>query len=218
MSIHVYPFLVGIACGISFFYFNSYSKNKFSKNLLFLFLVLTSSFLGAKLLFLLTLPKHIKFSISSVSFLNSGGYVFYGGLILGIISFYFFTKLNKNFSKKFIIPALCLGHGIGRLACYQAGCCYGLNYKGIVLPVQLLEASILFLMFLFFHNRKNKNFFYQSKQYLLIYSSVRFLLEFLRDDQLRGFYFGLSTSQIISICILFGLAIEKTLNKKSSLN
>ncbi len=38
--------------------------------------------------------------------------------------------------------------------------------------------------------------------YLLIYPVYRFVLEFFRGDDYRGFLFGLSTSQILSI-ILF---------------
>ncbi|MDR2952179.1 MAG: prolipoprotein diacylglyceryl transferase, partial [Treponema sp.] len=38
--------------------------------------------------------------------------------------------------------------------------------------------------------------------YLLFYSAARFFIEFLRGDEYRGFFFALSTSQIISILIL----------------
>jgi phosphatidylglycerol:prolipoprotein diacylglycerol transferase len=44
--------------------------------------------------------------------------------------------------------------------------------------------------------------------YLAIYAFVRFFDEFLRGDALRGFVFGLSTSQFISIFIeAFALAM-----------
>ena len=42
--------------------------------------------------------------------------------------------------------------------------------------------------------------------YMLIYPVVRFILEFLRGDEIRGFLFGLSTSQWISI-LLFVYAL-----------
>ena len=40
--------------------------------------------------------------------------------------------------------------------------------------------------------------------YLLIYPVYRFVLEFFRGDDYRGFLFGLSTSQILSV-VLFGI-------------
>ena len=44
--------------------------------------------------------------------------------------------------------------------------------------------------------------------YLAVYAFVRFFDEFLRGDALRGFIFGLSTSQFISIFIeVFALAM-----------
>jgi len=43
--------------------------------------------------------------------------------------------------------------------------------------------------------------------YLLIYPVGRFFLEFLRGDDYRGFLFGLSTSQIISILVFAGSAV-----------
>ena len=44
--------------------------------------------------------------------------------------------------------------------------------------------------------------------YMLIYPVVRFILEFFRGDEIRGIWFGLSTSQWISIA-LFAFAICK---------
>ena len=42
--------------------------------------------------------------------------------------------------------------------------------------------------------------------YMLVYPIVRFTLEFFRGDTIRGFLFGLSTSQWISI-LLFTTAV-----------
>ena len=46
--------------------------------------------------------------------------------------------------------------------------------------------------------------------YFLIYPVVRFSLEFLRGDEIRGIWFGLSTSQWISIA-LFVFALIRVL-------
>ena len=49
--------------------------------------------------------------------------------------------------------------------------------------------------------------------YLVIYPIGRFIFEFFRGDEYRGFIFGLSTSQFISI-ILFGLGLFLILKKE----
>lgn len=43
--------------------------------------------------------------------------------------------------------------------------------------------------------------------YLLVYPVGRFLLEFWRGDEYRGFLFGLSTSQLISIALFIGTIV-----------
>lgn len=50
--------------------------------------------------------------------------------------------------------------------------------------------------------------------YMLMYPAVRFVLEFFRGDALRGFLFGLSTSQWISIA-LFATAVWMLFFRKS---
>ena len=64
---------------------------------------------------------------------------------------------------------------------------------------------MLFFVLLILHRKK------KFRQRLLIvyfytYPVIRFILEFLRGDEIRGFLFGLSTSQIISI-LLFTFAV-----------
>ena len=49
--------------------------------------------------------------------------------------------------------------------------------------------------------------------YMLIYPVGRFIFEFFRGDAIRGIYFGLSTSQWISI-VLFIIGIIGVFGKK----
>ena len=75
-------------------------------------------------------------------------------------------------------------------------------------PVQLVEAGcnlVIFAVLLLLWSRRKT----QEKLlfvYMLIYPPVRFTLEFFRGDSVRGFLWGLSTSQWISI-ILFCIAL-----------
>lgn len=119
-------------------------------------------------------------------------------------------------------PIIPLFHCFGRIGCFLGGCCYGIEssfgftvHNNILnpsindvqrFPVQLLEAALnLILYFILFYLFKNNKF--KGKLiavYLILYSIIRFFDEFLRADEYRGFLFGLSTSQIISILIFVG--------------
>jgi phosphatidylglycerol:prolipoprotein diacylglycerol transferase len=161
-----------------------------------------------------------------------GGSIFYGGLLGGLLTGYILIKKN-NKNKIFVdivavnIP---LFHFFGRIGCFLGGCCFGIPSKlgfiytnnpivqanGITrFPVQLLEAVFNFFLFLLL------NYFYKIGKYkdkliyvyLLIYATGRFFIEFFRGDEYRGIWLFLSTSQIISILILFVLLIKYILYK-----
>ena len=152
-----------------------------------------------------------------------GGQVFYGGLFGGIAVAGIFAKITKleNFSSYADIMAVGVPffHFFGRIGCFMGGCCYGIEsdfgyttYNGLIssangvnrFPVQLFEAGFCLLLALFMFKLLNSGklkgrLFYL---YLFIYAIGRFILEFLRGDSYRGFLFGLSTSQIISLLII----------------
>ena len=167
-----------------------------------------------------------------------GGSVFYGGLIGAIITGSIFIKLKKlPFDIYLDNCALFapLFHGFARIGCFFGGCCYGIESAfgfcasgntitdiGDVrrFPVQLLESLLNFgiaaLIYLVLKKGylKGRVFFL----YLSLYAVVRFFDEFLRGDAIRGFIFGLSTSQFISIWIeavaLFALLLLPAIKKK----
>lgn len=158
----------------------------------------------------------------SFSFLKSGGLVFYGGLIGGIAGALLGIRVTHETRYSMlvnaIVPCIPLGHAIGRVGCLFAGCCYGLPYNGIgaihlipvgitypVFPVQLLEAVLNLILSgcLLLYSRKKPSGYSLLFLYLICYAVIRFLLEFLRGDQIRGLFIGLSTSQWISLLMLF---------------
>lgn len=150
-----------------------------------------------------------------------GGSVFYGGLIGAIIVFFIYTKIKKlDFGDYSDIAGMSipLFHFFGRLGCFFSGCCYGVEWDhGVTyhhaivesangvsrFPVQLVEAFLNLLLFLllFLLYKKGKAVHKKLMIYLLVYPVYRFILEFFRGDSYRGFLFGLSTSQLISIVI-----------------
>lgn len=84
------------------------------------------------------------------------------------------------------------------------------------MPVPLIEAAcnlliFLFILYLFKKDKMRDKLIYV---YMIIYPVVRFTLEFFRGDEYRGFLFGLSTSQWISI-ILFVFSIVMLIIKRN---
>ncbi len=154
----------------------------------------------------------------SFAFAKSGGLVFYGGLIGGIAGALLGIRVTHETRYSMlvnaIVPCIPLGHAIGRVGCLFAGCCYGIPYAGIgsihlssvgimhpVFPVQLLESvlNLILSIYLMVYSRKKPPNYTLLYLYLICYSGMRFILEFLRGDQIRGVFIGLSTSQWISL-------------------
>ena len=163
------------------------------------------------------------------------GSVFYGGLLGGMLTAGLYLARKKDRADYADLGAVAapLFHTFGRLGCFLTGCCYGVECKvGFVyrhttipnangisrFPIQLVEMGLNFALFLLLLSwiRKGKHKGRLLQWYLLIYPVYRFILEFFRGDDYRGFLFGLSTSQIISILILLGNLIVALCRKKKT--
>jgi phosphatidylglycerol:prolipoprotein diacylglycerol transferase len=192
--------------------------------------LLLSSLVGSKLLMLFTEPEYRTNPklLFSLDFLRSGG-VFYGGLIGAVLAGFFLMrrwKLPWWKTADACAPGIALGNFFGRQGCFSAGCCWG---KPTTLPwgVQFTEAGheitgvptgvhlhptqlyesftmlIVFFFLLWLH--KKKKFSGQViLAYVAIYATVRFLIEFVRDDP-RGDVLGLTTMTGLSTSQLIGL-------------
>ena len=163
------------------------------------------------------------------------GATFMGGLIAGVAVFFiiYFTAghfLFKNVEKEHLTkiwelvsigaPAIACAHGIGRIGCFFAGCCYGVetdSFFGVTfvghevkrLPVQLFESAFLLLLFavLTFMFFKTKYSLLTMPVYMISYGIWRYLAEeFLRGDEARGGkIFGVFwPSQFTSLILLAG--------------
>jgi phosphatidylglycerol---prolipoprotein diacylglyceryl transferase len=194
--------------------------------------MLLASLIGSKILMLFTEPEYRDqpLQLLSLDFLRSGG-VFYGGLLGAVIAGYLLMKryqLPWWKTADACAPGIAIGNFFGRQGCFAAGCCWGkpttlpwgvkfseLGHQitGVPIdtylhPTQLYESFAMLLVFLFLlWLHKRKRFSGQViLAYALLYSVVRFAIEFVRDDP-RGDLFGLttltgfSTSQLISIVI-----------------
>ncbi len=192
--------------------------------------IVLGALIGAKLLYIAVSAREIDWSrITDRDYLTSimlGGFVFYGGLFGALAAAALCLRIHR-------IPAAYIGsllymfplvHGFGRVGCFLAGCCYGMEYSGplavrfpagsmapagvSLFPVQLLEAALLFaLAAALAVLKKRLSTGRLVVFYLAAYSAMRFCLEFLRADAARGVFFGLSTSQWISLATLAVTAI-----------
>jgi phosphatidylglycerol:prolipoprotein diacylglycerol transferase len=194
--------------------------------------MLLFSLVGSKILMLFTEPEYRDHPLQllSLDFLRSGG-VFYGGLLGAILTGYILMRRYKLpwwKTADACAPGIAIGNFFGRQGCFAAGCCWGkpttlpwgvkfteLGHEitGVptnvyLHPTQLYESfSMLIVFFFLLWLHKRRRFSGQVILfYALLYSVIRFGIEFLRDDP-RGDVFGLttltglSTSQLLSIVI-----------------
>jgi phosphatidylglycerol---prolipoprotein diacylglyceryl transferase len=167
--------------------------------------------------------------IFSMTVLQSGG-TFYGGVLGAMMTIIIYTYVKKipilplldTFA--FAVP---LGHSIGRLGCFAAGCCYGkptnvawaVTFKSELAeqlagtplhvplhPTQLYESAVEFLNFLVIvWLAKRQRFTGQLVgTYFLLYGFERGTIEFFRGDPGRTLLFHNSVSlmQLTSIALI----------------
>jgi phosphatidylglycerol:prolipoprotein diacylglycerol transferase len=183
---------------------------------------------GAKVMMIIVdLPYYMRHmgEVFSLSTLQAGG-VFYGGLIAALAVAWWYlrrTKLPALLTADLFAPGIALGHGIGRLGCFSAGCCWGVECHlpwavtftnpeaqqlvGVPLdrplhPTQLYESAAEFLIFAILYQRIAKPHRPGAiiSLYLMLYSAVRFVVEFFRFHDQGNLWGGpLDTSQWISL-------------------
>ena len=161
--------------------------------------------------------------IFSMETLQAAG-VFQGGLILALVTAFFYMKkqgLPFLATSDAFAPGVAIGHAIGRLGCFAAGCCWGVacdlpwavtfhdpvanGLTGVPLevalhPTQLYESFAEFALFawLFQLYKKPHAPGRIIGLYLVISSALRFAIEFYRVHQ-QGLNLGLSLTQWISL-------------------
>jgi len=194
--------------------------------------MLLASLVGSKVLMLFTEPEYRgnPWALISLDFLRSGG-VFYGGLIGAVVTGYFLMKRYKLpwwKTADACAPGIALGNVFGRLGCFSAGCCWGkptgepwgvrfteLAHEitgvptGVALhPTQLYESISMLIVFgfLIWLHRHRKFSGQVILSYALLYSVIRFVIEFFRDDP-RGDILGLTTLTGLSTSQMIGIIV-----------
>jgi phosphatidylglycerol:prolipoprotein diacylglycerol transferase len=239
-------FSYGLFVALAFFTAITYLSNQIKKSkekilsqdeLYSLFIyIIVSGIIGARLLFVFSNRQDFFLDPASVFKLWEGGLTYYGGFISAAGFVLAYVKKKKISILKlgdFLAPALALGHAIGRIGCFFAGCCYGKETNaawsvvfrdknssavlGVRLhPTQFYEAfgNFLIFFFLYFYSKKEHKKGGIVSFYFISYAVLRFVVEFFRGDPDRGGqYFGLSVSQILSL-ILFIIGVSIICKKK----
>lgn len=193
-----------------------------------IFIAFMGALIGAKLLFIIVswpqLGATLADKIANIVRDFRYGFVFFGGMIVSVFSLIFYMKkkgLPVLKTSDFLITGLPLGHALGRVGCFLAGCCYGRptdmpwgvtftdphalvapELVGVPLhPTQLYEATGNLILFFILHKLYNKP--HKNGMILLAYVScyalMRFIIEFFRGDFRGEYILGLSPSQLISL-------------------
>ncbi len=190
--------------------------------------IIIAALVGAKLLLLVVEPGQYTRSLTDFLSLARSGGVFYGGLILAVLVAFWYMwrhRLPLWSVSDIFAPGIALGHVIGRMGCFFAGCCFGKETSvpwaitftseyaarnvGTPInrplhPTQLYEAGaeLLILVFLIATERKGRPFAGRTFWgYMLLYGISRFIIEFYRGD-VRGTVGMFSTSQFVSLLIV----------------
>ncbi len=172
---------------------------------------------GAEMLYMLTRLDRL-----FINFWEAvGGMVFYGGLLGAVAAAYWYCRAaNQDFGLYADVFAVAIPafHLFGRIGCFLAGCCYGMESTwGMVystpfaetavrIPIQLIEAAgnLLIIPILLYCMKKRLPKGSVLAVYFVLYAVLRFTDEFFRGDAIRGHLWLLSTSQWISL-LVFGM-------------
>jgi phosphatidylglycerol---prolipoprotein diacylglyceryl transferase len=199
--------------------------------------------LGAKLfMFLFDAGKYLSHpsQIFSLETLQAAG-VFHGGFIAAfVVATLYIRRQNLPvwLTMDAFAPGISLGHSIGRLGCFAAGCCWGKECHlpwGVYFrsndaapvpldkplhPVQLYESAANLIIFAILYRLFTGS--HRPGQviglYLVLYSVVRFVIEFFREHE-QSLWGPLSITQWIALGMLvLGAAILLRTRRRTALS
>ena len=203
----------------------------------FAFYAIIIGIIGARLYYvLLHIQDFLKHPLDIVK-VWQGGLAFHGGILAGFLAGIWFARKRKIPFWKFAdtgAPAIILAQAIGRVGCFLNGCCYGkettvfwaVKFRNIdsmaplnaaLHPTQLYEmAGNLGIFFFLWGIRKKKiadGCIFLL--YAIMYSVLRFGLEFFRADSMYFCGLTLPWAQMMAVgTIIFGLACMRKVKKE----
>lgn len=108
----------------------------------FLFWIMLSGILGARVAYVLSEWEHFSSNPVEILWIHRGGLIYYGGFIGAGIAIFVFAKRHKERLMSlldFALTSVPLAHAMGRIGCFMNGCCYGKVCKlpiGVRFPPQ----------------------------------------------------------------------------------
>lgn len=169
-------------------------------------------------------PAYYLASPIKVLYFWEGGFVFFGGLLLALLAGWIWCeRYDQNFWRwgDFFAPIFAFCYGVGRIACYINGCCYGRacdlpwavehsrhaewGMSAIARhPTQLYAAGFeLLTMFLVLRIEKSARPLGQVFTiWLGLHGAGRLLMEAFRDDPRGASPFGLSPATWLSLALI----------------
>lgn len=233
ITIYSYGFLiaVGVVCGVAYLAIRGKKEVGLTfdqANNLFL-LIFIAALMGGKVFLFFENPS--SYLEKPGRLFTGSGFVFYGSFLFAVPTMLWFFKKNKLPVYQMLdIMAIvtCLVHMFGRVGCFMAGCCHGkptTSWFGVTFtdpacqaeplntplyPTQLMEAGFILLVMIsllaIWHRKQFHGQLFML--YLLLYALGRFVLEYFRGDEVRGFVIRdyVSHSQFIAL-VIFGVSL-----------
>ena len=123
-----------------------------------------------------------------------------GGMLGAFLAINLYKKCSGHtggFGGRFVIP-LAVAVGFGKIGCYLAGCCGGT----LAFPVQLIESLFSFACAIFLYGlyRRTRRAEWLFPVYLLLYLSMRFVIEFWRLEP--KILWGLTVYQWLALAFI----------------
>jgi phosphatidylglycerol:prolipoprotein diacylglycerol transferase len=174
--------------------------------------LLAGAVLGAKALFVVLGWEHYARGELRLLADFGVGFVFFGGLVGAAAAgalFAWWRGLGFVRGADYFAVAVPLGHALGRVGCFFAGCCHGRPPH----PVQLYEAAgLLAIAWACRHTlaaveagaRPPGDAF---RRYLTLYGALRLVLDPLRADGRPERFLGLSHQQGIALAVIVAAAL-----------
>jgi len=208
-------FLVGL-----FLSLKEAKRRKFDENHIYLssVFIIIGVLVGARLFFYLgpwTWHRNFSlgFRLTHVWYFWGSGLVMYGGFVGAIAAVFLYSRYKKIDAWEFLdlyAPAFCIGLMIYRLGCFLSGDHKGIitdlpwgitQWSGIRHPVSMYHSISGLILFFILNKIKFRKMFngYTTLWGMVIYSIMRFVIEFFRDDPR---YFGLTVSAYFSVIVL----------------
>lgn len=201
-------------------------------------IAMISGFVGARLLHILwEEPAYYLADPILVFDILSGGFVWYGGAVGGLLGLYLAIRRQRPSSfgawMDLFAPIAAVGYGAGRIACLLTGCCYGAVCElphwlhshseapfRFMLPTQFFsivwEFGAAYVLYLgegrrWKNGRKPGQLF---SLWLVLHGVGRLLMELMRADPRGPSPYGITVSMIMSlILILFGSLYLRSPNR-----